>query len=661
MNFSFRRIFFFLVFAFPALLHASRTDSLKALLPNAPDTEKINIYIRLAYSTKNFSEVKDYFAQAVHLADSLKLDKKIYRLQSDQGVIYEKFGELQPALQFYMNALDKATALHDSDWMGDTYLNISWLYFEMKKYDMAEKDGLIGLGIFEKRGDKPGIGNACNNLATYKKDQNKFDEALAYHKRALAIRHELNDARGLSYTLNNIGLVYLKMEKYPESIDYLNQSYHLKDSLHDVKGMAGSLINISNAYIGTKEFDKALDFALRGTKLADSSGNKIFLKNGYDAVAHSYEGTGQFEKADEYFKKYIELNQKLLDEANLKQVNEMQAKYESDKQEQKIALQNVQNTFLKADLDRSEALVNRKNIIIYLVSGGGLLLIILALVILRGLRQKKKTLVFISGMRDKLEQKNQEISDSINYAKNIQRSLLPDPSQLRNVFRDSFVLNMPKDIVSGDFFSLVPRENKFYLAVADCTGHGVPGAFMSMIGIDKLNQAIAESKTGKPGEILSLLNKSIRASLHQEDWTSLSKDGMDIALISVEFGAGSSERKITYAGANRPLWIIRNGNFIEFKPTKAAIGGITLNESIFADNEISLEENDQVYLFSDGFPDQFGGVKGKKLMTKHFRTLLMNASQQSLAEQKEFLLGKLKEWQGGFEQVDDILVVGVKV
>ena len=627
-----------------------KEDSLKALLPTARDTQKINIYFRLGFLTDNFSDAKNYFSKAQHLADSLKNDRKLFHCYSDEASIYEKFGELDTALKFYFVALDKATTMHDSAWIGDMTLGISWLYFEMTKSDLAEKYANSGLTIFQKLNDKPGMANAYNDLATYKKDAGKFDEAIAYHQRALAIRLETHDAGGLSHTYNNIGLVYLKMKKYPEAIEWLEKSYHIKDSLRDIKGMAGSLINISNAYLGMQDFEKSLDFGLRGSHLADSSHDNVFMKNGYQAVSEAYEGLKQFEPALLYMQKYIDLKEKILNENNLKQVNELQAKYESDKQEQKIEMLNVKDNLQSAQLAKSK-------VVIYAISFGIFLLIILATLIFRNNRVKKRTLEMISSIRDKLELKNQEISDSINYAKNIQRSLLPDPSQLSEVFNESFVLNLPKDIVSGDFFSLAHKDGKVFLGVADCTGHGVPGAFISMIGTDKLSLAIQESHTGMPGEILSWLNHAMKSLLHQHEQNMLSKDGMDIALLCFD----TTLRKVFYAGANRPLWIIRDGKIIECKPAKTSIGGTTADDFVFPDHEFALEKDDLIYLFSDGYADQFGGQKGKKLMTRNFRELLLNTCKQPLASQKDFLLDRLKEWQGKFEQVDDILVVGMKV
>lgn len=629
---------------------ASKEDSLKALLKTANDTQQINLYYKLGYATKDFQAAKEYFSKAYRIADSLKNDKKLFRIYSAQGNVYEKNGELDEALKFYFSALEKATQLHDSDGIGDMNLDISWLYFELQKYELAEQYGKAALQIYENRHDEKDIANAYNNLATYKKDAGKYEDALKLHQQALEIRIRIKDAAGMSHTYNNIGLVYLKMEKYPETIEYLEKSYHIKDSLHDVKGMAGSLINISNAYIGMKKFQDALDYALRGTKLADSAGHKIFLKNGYQAVAESYKGLGMYEQALDWMQKYISLKDKLVNEENIKQVNELQAKYKSDTLSRRIEMLNVKSALQETELANSQ-------MIIYGISGVTVLLLASGFFIFRGYREKKRALVIISSIRDNLEQKNQEISDSINYAKNIQRSLLPDPEQLSKVFSESFVLNLPKDIVSGDFFSLAHKGEKAYLAVADCTGHGVPGAFMSMLGTDKLTQAIQDSATGMPGEILSLLNHAVKSSLHQHDQKMLSKDGMDIALLCFD----NVQQKVWYAGANRPLWIVRNGAIVEYKPAKAAIGGTTPDTFLFPDNAITLEKGDVLYLFSDGYADQFGGVKGKKLMTRHFRELLLHAYQQPFELQREFLLGKLKEWQGNFEQVDDILVVGVRV
>jgi serine phosphatase RsbU (regulator of sigma subunit) len=262
----------------------------------------------------------------------------------------------------------------------------------------------------------------------------------------------------------------------------------------------------------------------------------------------------------------------------------------------------------------------------------------------------------IRSQRDEIESQKKEITDSINYAKRIQGAVLPNQKQIENLYPNIFVLYKPKDIVSGDFYYLNNVNNHTYIAAADCTGHGVPGAFMSMIGLKILDQVINDNKETEPHKILYSLNEGINTFLRQNE--NKTHDGMEIALCVFDY----EKMLLKFSMANRPLWLIRNNLLTEYKPTKLPIGGIqeeSLNE--YVGNEINIHTGDTIYIFSDGFPDQFGGDEGKKLMTKRFKDILVNLSNLPISHQKEALNNIMLEWKGQFDQVDDILVIGIKI
>ncbi|HTB05602.1 MAG TPA: SpoIIE family protein phosphatase, partial [Bacteroidia bacterium] len=219
----------------------------------------------------------------------------------------------------------------------------------------------------------------------------------------------------------------------------------------------------------------------------------------------------------------------------------------------------------------------------------------------------------------------------------------------------SFTLFKPKDIVSGDFYFFSKQNDTILIAATDCTGHGVPGALMSMIGMEHLHDAVEQSDN--PADILSILNKGIKKSLHQSQKNDSTRDGMDIALCAVQ---GNS---LTYAGANRPLWIIRSNSdtIEEIKPTKRAIGGFTEGEQLFEQHTLDLQSGDTIYLFSDGYADQFGGPNGKKLTTRKFKNALLSLKHKRMYEQEQELDKLFEEWKQEEEQVDDVLIIGVRV
>lgn len=263
----------------------------------------------------------------------------------------------------------------------------------------------------------------------------------------------------------------------------------------------------------------------------------------------------------------------------------------------------------------------------------------------------------IEELHSKLEVAHKSIQDSINYAKKIQNAMLSDTASFSETFPDSFGLFKPKDTLSGDFYWLKQQENKFFIAAADCTGHGIPGALMSMIGIEKLNQAVI--KSDDPSQILQQLNDSLEVALCQSSLHEHSRDGMDIALCSFDNETGILE----FASANRPLWIIRKGKgeIEEIKGTKRAIGGLaTGTDNGFESHEITLQKGDTFYIFSDGFADQFGGERLKKLTSRKFKQVLLDIQHLSMPDQEKYLIDFLENWQSGIEQVDDILVIGVR-
>jgi serine phosphatase RsbU (regulator of sigma subunit) len=328
----------------------------------------------------------------------------------------------------------------------------------------------------------------------------------------------------------------------------------------------------------------------------------------------------------------------------------MSAKYESDKKELMIG------SLEKDKALSNEKLEQEKKFKIYLIVFC-LMVAGFAFFLFRSNVEKKKTNNELSHAYKEIETKNKEIQDSINYAKRIQEAMLPEVSLLQKYFPEGFGLYMPKDLVSGDFYWFNELNENLYFAVADCTGHGVPGAFMSMISIDKLNQSLIDKKIDLPSKILSNVNNSIKNALKQNNVQAGSKDGMDIALCSYD----KRTMTLNYAGANRPVWIIRNNDLIEQKPDKLSIAGYTEYDQQYTNRTIQLEKGDSVYVFTDGIVDQFGGPDGKKFMSKRLKELLIEINKKPMAEQELVLKGAIENWQGKLEQIDDILVLGMKI
>jgi serine phosphatase RsbU (regulator of sigma subunit) len=264
----------------------------------------------------------------------------------------------------------------------------------------------------------------------------------------------------------------------------------------------------------------------------------------------------------------------------------------------------------------------------------------------------------IRKQKEQIEDKNKDITDSIRYAKRLQTAILKPETALGSYFDDGFILFKPKDIVSGDFYWFEKFGNLSLIAAADCTGHGVPGAFMSIIGCNLLSQTVNEHAITKPAAILNSVNKGLSKVLQQRSEEVSVKDGMDIALCVFN----SETMMLEYSGAYNPMWLIREGNLIEFKADKFPVGAFLDNQvRIFTNHEMPVQKGDLVYLFSDGFADQFGGPEGKKFKYKALKKLILDNYQKSASVQKNIFDEVFEEWMGGLEQVDDVLLMGVKI
>lgn len=327
--------------------------------------------------------------------------------------------------------------------------------------------------------------------------------------------------------------------------------------------------------------------------------------------------------------------------------------------EQELKLAEAEIKHNKSDLALQDSkLSNQQNIIIF---GGILIVAILALLALfyKSIQDKKKNAIVLERQKEVIEETNQRVFSSIKYAKRIQEAVLPHPDIWKKLLPNSFVLYMPKDIVSGDFYWVDEIEDKILFAAIDCTGHGVPGAFMSIVGYHSLHRAINEFNLRKPSNILDNMQKSVNTILRQGFKGNTIKDGMDIALCSLDL----KKMELQYAGAYNPLWIYRDGEILETKATKQAVGAF-MNEIIdFENHVIKLQKNDIIYILSDGYADQFGGPRGKKIMQRGVKKFLIKNAELSLDNQRRELKKNLYNWmnEGEEDQVDDICIIGVKV
>jgi serine phosphatase RsbU (regulator of sigma subunit) len=479
----------------------------------------------------------------------------------------------------------------------------------------------------------------------------KYNDAILNYNEALKIQKETGSRKNMPATYCNMAVSYHDMGKLSLSIESIEKAIKIAEEVGNKKYLANVYYNLGVLLAEAKKYDYSSFAFLKALKYSKEIGYRNFTVEVYQNLAAFYEEQKEFKKAFEYAQLYNMLIDSIYNESNSRQANELTSNFESEKKELVI------NNLEKDKALSAEKLESEKNFKIYLMIFG-LFIAVFAFVLYRGNIQKRKANIALSFAYKEIEEKNKDISDSINYSKRIQDASLA-PKELRNrIFPDAFILFKPKDIVSGDFYWFAEKDGKRLIAACDCTGHGVPGALMSMIGNNILNQVVNEKNITVPDEILNLLHIEIRKALKQEE-NNKSQDGMDIALITF-----NNETEIEYTGAQRPLWIIKNGGVAvtELKAEKFSVGGYqSETERKFTKHKLSLSKGDCIYIFSDGYADQFGGLEEKRFMSKRFKELLLSNYTKPMPEQEKILIQTLETWRGIHEQVDDVLVIGIKI
>jgi serine phosphatase RsbU (regulator of sigma subunit) len=459
--------------------------------------------------------------------------------------------------------------------------------------------------------------------------------------------------------LTGMGNAYIGTKEYLKAETCFLKSIKIQEEdLGDLKGQLTNYFNLAAMFYEMKQYEKAIDNSLHTLDILHKIGSFEYEVQVYDLLAKVYAANHQFDKAYDYHVRYLEMKDSVSALEGEKHVLEMQTKYETEKKENEIKALTQQNEIQDLQL-------NKNKVIIYAIIAGFILLVFMAIMIYKRYTLKRDANAQLEEQNGRIqlqkeiiEQKNKDITDSIIYAKRIQEAILPSVEVLRSSLKDAFVFFKPKDIVSGDFyFYEETSDGRYYFAAVDCTGHGVPGAFMSIVGHNALKQSINEFGKRKPAEILNQMNGILKSTLHSDDNDKSVKDGMDINLCCYDPSKGTLE----YAGAFNPLWCVNGKELKEIKGDKFPIGEYAFEgERFFMNHEIKIQEGDCFYLFTDGFADQFGGERGKKFKYKNLQELLISMQGLDMTKQMESLDVTLQNWKGQLEQVDDILILGLK-
>ncbi len=654
-------------------------DSLFAVFKKSNvDSVEINIIHKLDpyYSDLNNSEeARKYANQAITIAKEKGSKKLISITLRKLGNIYLKNLVYEKAIDYYLQALKFGEEANDLSLQGDCLNNLGNVYARLGSISNTESDykksldfHLRAIEMRKKAGDNILIKNSQLNISNAYRGLGQQEKAIDYLLEAMKTYEKEKDNNGVDMAKNNLGETYLelakrtgKMKYYDKAEEYFRERYLYGTATARKPNL---LIHLGEVRLRKNNLNQAENYLLDGMKMAKENNAVDVLESGALLLAEIYQAQGDFKQSLKYHKLYSDLKDTLLDEHSEKQIAELNAKYESEKKEKDIEL-------LTKDTALEEVEVNKQKLIRNGFIGGLAIVLLLAFLIYSRYVIKQKINISLSSKNDELIRKNdliekqkEKIIDSITYAQLIQQSILIEESEIQNHLPESFVYYQPKDIVSGDFYWFSNVNDKIIIAAVDCTGHGVPGAFMSMIGNTLLNQIVNEKHITRPSEILGRLNRGIIESMHQDKDGALSRDGMDISLCSIDY----KNNQLEYAGAQNHLYMILDNEISVIKASPHTIGGgglvsIMNNplEREFKNHVIPIKKGMSIYLSTDGFMDQFGGPERKKFGTQKFKDLFLSSKHLSMQQQKQIAAAALENWKGSTQQIDDILVIGVRV
>jgi serine phosphatase RsbU (regulator of sigma subunit) len=592
-----------------------------------------------------------YTLKALKMKEGTNEERGIAVTYNNLGNIYSNQSNFKDAIICHLKALKIKEKLNDKAGMGGCYINLALVFSSQGKQEDALANYEKAIPLFESVGDKYGLGLAFTGIAAIRVDQKKYAEALDYYQKGLKTRNEIEDKVGIAACYTGIGNLYLLEKKPNDAIAYQLKALKIQEEIGDKKGILTTYLGLGNINEQIKNDHSALDFYTKALGIAKEIDQKEGIRDCYASLSSVYDNLKAYEKSYSYLNLFYAEKDSLLNKENFKQIFEINTRYQTEKKQNEIEL-------LTKDQVINEKTLKQQRIVRIALIVGLVLVCILLFSVYARYRFKQKANLLLEQQKREIQEQNVLITDSIDYAKTIQEAILPSNKRVKEFFPQSFVLYKPKATVSGDFYWIGQKEEKIICIVADCTGHGVPGAFMSLLGFNMLDN-IVEKEHQQPSLILNTLNSEMVAAMTQEQFiTSSVKHGMDAAVISVDKKA----MQVQYAGAHNSLYYIRNGQLTEIKADKQAIGSFKEGEQIIFTNHVfTVEKGDVLYMFSDGFPDQIGGPNKKKFYYPPFKELLVSIHYLDMEEQKIILDKTITAWRGERDQTDDILVMGIRI
>jgi len=601
---------------------------------------------------ETLNKALDYTEHIVKHSEIHYLKGESFKLKADIvsaiGDIYLDKGYYSIALSHYISSTEitddliKENLLETSN-LAQRYFSIGLVHYYLKNYDKSLEYYLKSKDIAKKYNKEIGVAKCNNNIGIIKTKKGLYDEALKYLDSTLVFAEENQILLLQAQVYDNMADCFIEKKDYKKAELYLAKSIIISQKLKNIQGEIFVMLGLADLYTKIGKYQKALKYADSSNEKAEEIGSVSLKKASFMQLSEIYEKMGQYKNALSYHKKYKELEDSLFNKEKNRQTAEMEAKYQANNKQKEIDLQ-------KLELAKRDAkIIQKRNQNYAYAIVVSLLLIIIAYIFFSYKRKQKRNKV--------IRTQNKKITDSIEYAKKIQTAALPSEKYLDEILKSYFVLYKPLQIVSGDYYWALKKDQFIALAAADCTGHGVPGAFVSMLGISLLNELSLNFDMTRPDLILEEMRFILKRSFGQTDEYAEQADGIDITLCIID----KLENVLYFSAANNPAYLIRKGEITEMEPVMNPVG-IYPKEIPFKLQKYHLKKDDVIYMFTDGYADQFGGnnTKSKKFTIASFKKLLTKISEKALKEQKEILEKQFNEWQNVHPQIDDVLVFAVK-
>ncbi len=633
---------------------------------------KSYLALGLYYTTQSdFEQAIKYLDRASDIFKELERKDMEIATLGNMGNVHCYLGDFEKGLECFLDALDVMYEIGDQSWIATAKNNIGSVYTLLEEDSIALEYYYDALSIYKEVGDEDGMSLTLGNLGNVYKGQKKYELAIEHYLQAVALDEKTGNTQQTGRNFTNLATAYGNIQDNENAIKYFEEAVSVFENTGNKNGLSVTYLTLSFYYRDINDFKTAKKYLKLSCEISKEIGAKHTLMNVYKEMSYHDSIDGNFYAALDNYMKYSDIKDTIFKAEKSDQIVEMQTKFDTEQKEK-------ENELLKEKNARSELINQKKNILIIAVIGVLILMLIIGIIVIRISRLRKRTNKeleeknfeinqqkeeiitqneVLNRQNIKIEKSHKKITDSINYASRIQEAMLPAKVAIDQFLPDNFIFFKPRDVVSGDFYWIKEVKKHLVIVVADCTGHGVPGALVSMLGMSLLNDIVNNENITKANQVLEELRSGMKKSFKQTGTFDEQKDGMDLALCAINL----ETELMQYSGANIPLYHFRNNELKIYKPVTNPIG-ISHKEISFENHEIQLQNDDLFYMFSDGIIDQFHHQTNEKFKSSGLKKLLEKVRMKPMSEQYAAIDQLYNEWTGDVSnQTDDIILMGFKV